>query len=56
MPLASYAGPLTIPGKHSDPENDSVTADIWGPLMGLVNYKATYAQLVSYFDFLCETD
>ena len=23
-------GPWMIPGKHSDPENDSVTADIWG--------------------------
>ena len=56
MPLDSYAGPWTIPGKHSDPENDSVTADIWGPLMGLVNYKATYALLVSYFDFLCESE
>ena len=56
MPIASYAGPWTIPGKHSDPENDSVTADIWGPLIGLVNYKATYALIVSYFDFLCETD
>ena len=58
MSLASYAGPWTIPGKHSDPENDYVTADIWGPLMGLVNYKATgtYALLVSSFDFLCETD
>ena len=45
-------GPWMIPEKHSDPENDSVTAD-----MGLTqNYKATYALLVSYFDFLCETD